>query len=206
MQAEVKTLSAEAAGEIELDDDIFALEPRRDLIHRMVRYQLARRQSGTHYAKTRSDVVGSGKKIGNQKGGGRARHGNKKVPQFRGGGKAFGPQPRSHAHDLPKKVRKLALKHALSDKAKSEQLLIIDDARMGEVKTSLLKSRLSALGIESALVVTGAAVDANLEKSAWNIPNLDVLPVQGINVYDIMRRDKLVLTKAALEGLEARLK
>jgi len=206
MKAAVTTLDAKQAGDVELSDDVFGLEPRADILHRMVTYQLAKRQAGTHKTKGRSEIKATGRKFVRQKGSGGARHGDRKAPQFRGGGKAFGPVVRSHAIDLPKKVRALALRHALSSKAKSENLIILDEAKVAEPKTKLLKDAFGKLGLTSALVIDGSEVDTNFAKAAKNIPHLDVLPVQGINVYDILRREKLVLTKAALEGLEARFK
>ena len=206
MKADVTTLEAKTAGSVELPDDVFALEPRADLIQRMVTYQLAKRQAGTHKTKGRSEVSGTTKKFVRQKGSGGARHGNRKVPQFRGGGKAFVPVVRSHAIDLPKKVRTLALKHALSAKVKAEKLIVLDEAKLQEAKTAGLRSSLAKLGWTSALIIDGAELDNNFALASRNIPSVDVLPVQGINVYDILRRDTLVLTKAALEGLEARFK
>ena len=206
MKADVTTLDAGKAGSVELLDDVFALEPRADILHRMVNYQLAKRQAGTHKSKGRSEISATGKKFVRQKGSGGARHGDRKAPQFRGGGKAFGPVVRSHAIDLPKKVRALALRHALSSKAKSENLIILDEAKLAEPKTKAAKEALAKLGLSNALIIDGAELDANFAKAASNIPNVDVLPVQGINVYDILRREKLVLTKAAVESLEARFK
>ena len=206
MKADVMTLDASSAGSIELNDGVFALEPRADILQRMVRYQLSKRQAGTHKAKQRSEVNGPNKKIYKQKGTGQARHGNDKPPQFRGGGRAFGPVPRSHAHGLPKKVRALALKHALSSKAKSEALIVLDKAEIPEPKTAQLRGKFDGLGLSNALIVDGASLQDNFALAARNIPNVDVLPVQGINVYDILRRDKLVLTRAALEALEERFK
>jgi large subunit ribosomal protein L4 len=172
----------------------------------MVRYQLSKRQAGTHKTKGRSEVNGPNKKIYKQKGTGQARHGNDKPPQFRGGGRAFGPVPRSHAHDLPKKVRALALKHALSSKAKSNAILVLDKAELEEPKTAHLRGKFDGLGLTNALIIDGALLQDNFALAVRNIPNVDVLPVQGINVYDILRRDKLVLTRAALEALEERFK
>ncbi len=172
----------------------------------MVRYQLAKRQAGTHAAQDRSEVSVTGKKMYKQKGTGGARHGDKSVPQWRGGGKAFGPKPRSHAIELPKKVRALALRHALSAKAKDGGLVVIDKAEATEPKTAKMRKSLEKLGLSSALIITGAEINPNFAMAARNIPNIDVLPVQGINVYDILRRDKLVLTRAAVEALEARFK
>ncbi|MBT3071150.1 50S ribosomal protein L4 [Rhodomicrobium sp. Az07] len=206
MKAEVITLDASNAGSVELDDAVFALEPRADILQRMVRYQLSKRQAGTHKAKARSEVSGPNKKIYKQKGTGQARHGNDKPPQFRGGGRTAGPVPRSHAHDLPKKVRALALKHALSVKAKSDALVVLDKAEVAEPKTAQLRGKFAGLGLSNALIIDGAALQDNFALAARNIPNVDVLPVQGINVYDILRREKLVLTRAALEALEERFK
>ncbi|WP_068082306.1 50S ribosomal protein L4 [Polycladidibacter stylochi] len=204
MELEVKTLGGSAAGSITVSDEIFGLEPRKDLIQRVVRWQLAKRQAGTHKTLDRSEVTGTTKKFVRQKGSGGARHGNRKVPQFRGGGKAFGPVVRSHAFDLPKKVRALGLKHALSAKAAAGNLIIVEDAKAAEAKTKALKASLSGLGLDSALIVDGKEVDANLGLASRNIPLVDVLPIQGINVYDILRREKLVLTKAAVAALEER--
>jgi len=206
MQADVTTLDAKKAGTVELPDDVFGLEPRPDILARMVRYQLAKRRAGTRSVQDRSEVSYVGGKIYRQKGTGRARHGSRRAPIFRGGGKAFGPKPRSHAIDLPKKVRALALKHALSTKAKSEAILVIDTCELKEPKTKDLKARFSKLGLGSALIVDGAEVQEAFAKAARNLPNVDVLPVQGINVYDILNHEKLVLTKAAVEALEARFK
>jgi large subunit ribosomal protein L4 len=206
MRAEVRTLDAGSAGEIELSDAIFGLEPRTDLIHRMVRYQQLKRMAGTHHAQDRSEVTTTGKKMYRQKGTGGARHGDKAVPQFRGGGKAFGPKPRSHAIELPKKVRALALRHALSAKAKAGEVLVLDRASSADGKTKGLKQAFDKLELSNALIIDGAEIEAGFARAARNIPNIDVLPVQGINVYDILRRKRLVLTKAALEALEARFK
>ena len=206
MKADVITLDASSVGSIELSDDVFALEPRTDILQRMVRYQLAKRQAGTHKAKQRGEVNGPNKKIYKQKGTGHARHGNDKPPQFRGGGRAFGPVPRSHAHDLPKKVRALALKHALSAKAKSNAIVVLDKAELPEPKTANLRGKFDGLGLMNALIIDGASLQDNFALAARNIPNVDVLPVHGINVYDILRRDKLVLTRAAVEALEERFK
>lgn len=206
MELEVKTLDGGAAGSITVSDEIFGLDPRSDLIHRVVRWQLAARQAGTHKAKRRSEISATGKKFVRQKGSGGARHGDRKVPQFRGGGKAFGPLVRSHAHDLPKKVRALGLRHALSAKAKASNLVVIDEAKAGEAKTKALKSQFGKLGLANALVIDGVELDNNFSLAARNIVNVDVLPVQGINVYDILRREKLVLTKAAVSALEERFK
>src|SRR4051812_47227944 len=206
MQIEVTTFGGDAAGSVELNDAIFGLEPRADLLARMVRWQLAKRRAGTHAVKNRADIARTGKKMYKQKGTGNARHGSARVPQFRGGGRAFGPQPRSHAHDLPKRVRALALRHALSAKARDAALIVIDEARLEEGKTKALRNRFGALGLSNALIIAGAEVEPNFGRAAHNIPNIDVLPVQGINVYDILRRDKLVLTREAVDALEARFK
>jgi large subunit ribosomal protein L4 len=206
MDSKVTTLDGKADGSIVLPDDIFGLEPRADIVQRMVRWQLAKRQAGTHKSKRRGEIAMTTKKFGNQKGGGRARHGARSAPQFRGGGKSFGPLVRSHAHDLPKKVRALALKLALSDKAKSDKIVVLSAATVDEPKTKALAAHLSQLGLANALIVDGSAVNDNFRKAARNIINIDVLPVEGINVYDIMRRDTLVLTKAAVEALTERFK
>lgn len=206
MQLDVKTLDNKKSGTVDLNDAIFGLEPRADILHRCVRYQLAKRQAGTHQTLGRSDVTGTQKKMYKQKGTGSARHGNKKVPQFRGGAKAFGPQSRSHAHALNKKFRALGLRHALSAKAKAEELVVVEDTAAGKEKTSQLKAQLEKMGLSKVLFIEGQEVNENFSRAARNIPNVDVLPVQGINVYDILRRDKLVITKAALEALEARFK
>jgi large subunit ribosomal protein L4 len=206
MRAEVKTLDAGSAGEIELNDAIFGLEPRTDLIHRMVRYQTLKRMAGTHHAQDRSEVTTTGKKMYRQKGTGGARHGDKAVPQFRGGGKAHGPKPRSHAIDLPKKVRALALRHALSAKVKAGEVLVLDKASSADGKTKGMQQAFQKLDLTNALIIDGAEIEAGFARAARNIPNIDVLPVQGINVYDILRRKRLVLTKAAIEALEARFK
>jgi large subunit ribosomal protein L4 len=206
MQLDVKTFGGESAGSVELDDAIFGLEPRADILARMVRWQLAKRRAGTHAVKNRAEIWRTGKKMFKQKGTGNARHGSARAPQFRGGGRAFGPQVRSHEHDLPKKVRALALRHALSTKAKGQTLIVVDDARLDAPKTKDLKDQFGKLGLGSALIISGAEVDANFGLAARNLPNIDVLPVQGINVYDILRRDTLVLTRAAVDALEARFK
>lgn len=206
MKADVTTLDAKKAGSVELPDDVFGLEPRADILQRMVRYQLLKRQAGTHHAKDRSLVSGRHQKMYKQKGTGRARHGNKLAPQFRGGGKAFGPVPRSHAIDLPKKLRALALKHALSSKVKTNELIILDKAELPDTKTKVLRAHFEALGLDSALIIAGNEVDGNFSLAARNIPQIDVLAVAGLNVYDILRRRKLVLTKAALQAIEERFK
>jgi large subunit ribosomal protein L4 len=206
MKLDVTTLDGSAAGSVELDEAIFGLEPRTDLLARCVRWQLAKRRAGTHAVKNRSEIDRTTRKIYKQKGTGSARHGAASAPQFRGGGRAFGPQVRSHAHDLPKKVRALALKHALSSKAKDASLIVVDEVTLAEPKTKALVERFGKLGLANALIIGGAEIEANFQRAARNIPNVDVLPVQGINVYDILRREKLVLTKAAVDALEARFK
>ncbi len=206
MKCAVTTLDNKKAGEIDLDDGIFGLGPRPDLLARMVNYQLAKRRAGTHKVQGRSDVKGTTQKMYRQKGTGRARHGPPKVSQFRGGGRAFGPVLRDHAHKLPKKVRKLALKSALSAKAADGKLVVLDAAKTDSPKTGDLARKLGALGWSSALVIGGAVLDESFRRAASNIPGVDVLPEQGANVYDILRRDTLVLTKDAVEALEARLK
>ncbi|QFU16820.1 50S ribosomal protein L4 [Microvirga thermotolerans] len=206
MKLDVTTLEGKKAGSIDLDEAIFGLDPRADLLARCVRWQLAKRQAGTHAVKNRSDIDRTTKKLYKQKGTGNARHGAASAPQFRGGGRAFGPQVRSHAHDLPKKVRALALKHALSAKAKDSSLIVVDEVQLAEPKTKALVERFGKLGLANALIIGGAEIEANFQRAARNIPNIDVLPVQGINVYDILRREKLVLTKAAVDALEARFK
>jgi large subunit ribosomal protein L4 len=206
MKADITTLDAKKAGTVELADEVFGLEPRADILQRMVRYQLAKRRSGTAHVKDRSEVTATTAKLYRQKGTGRARHGSRKAPLFRGGGKAFGPKPRSYAIDLPKKVRTLALKHALSSKAKSDTLVVLESCEIKDAKTKELKSRFAKLGFGSVLIVDGTDVHEAFAKAARNLPHVDVLPVQGINVYDILRHEKLVLTKAAVEALEARFK
>lgn len=206
MDLTITTLEGKDAGKVQLSEEIFGLEPRDDILQRVVLWQLARRQQGTHQTLTRGEVARTGAKMYKQKGTGRARHHSARAPQFRGGGKAHGPVSRSHAHDLPKKVRALALRHALSAKVKASDLIIIDDLAAAEAKTKLLVSQFANLGLENALLIGGAEIDANFKLAASNIPNIDVLPVQGINVYDILRRGKLVLSKAAVEALEERFK
>ena len=206
MKLDVQTLAGKKSGSVDLDKAVFGQEPRKDILHRMVRYQLAKRQSGTHQVQERGDVSKTTKRIGRQKGGGTARHGNGSVSQFRGGAKAHGPRSRSHAHNLPKKVRAMALRHALSAKAGAKELIIIDDASVKSPKTADLRKQLEKLGVTNGHVVAGNAAEENFAKAARNIPNLDVLPSQGANVYDILKRHTLVLTKQAVEDLEARLK
>jgi large subunit ribosomal protein L4 len=206
MKLDITTFDGGQGGSVELDEAIFGLEPRADLLARCVRWQLAKRQAGTHATKGRSDINRTTKKLYKQKGTGNARHGAASAPQFRGGGRAFGPVVRSHAHDLPKKVRALALRHALSAKAKDASLIVVDDVRLEDAKTKGLLDRFGKLGLGNALIIGGTEIDTGFQKAARNIPNIDVLPVQGINVYDILRREKLVLTRAAVDALEARFK
>ena len=206
MKLDVIKLDSGKAGEIELADEIFGLEPRGDILQRVVRWQRAKAQAGTHSVLGKSDVSYSTKKIYRQKGTGGARHGSKKAPIFRHGGVYKGPTPRSHAHDLPKKFRALGLRHALSAKAKAGELVILDVASMTEAKTATLAKQAKELGWKRVLVIDGAEVDANFAMAARNLDNIDVLPTIGANVYDILKRDTLVITKAGVEALEARLK
>ena len=206
MKLDVTTLDGGSADSVELNEAIYGLEPRADILHRMVRYQLAKRRAGTHAVKNRSDVDRTSKKLYKQKGTGNARHGAASAPQFRGGGRAFGPVVRDHAHDLPKKVRALALKHALSSKAKTSTLIVVDDLKVENHKTKAMVERLGKLGWSSALIIGGPEVDENFGRAARSVAKIDVLPVQGINVYDILRRDTLVLTRAAVDALEERFK
>ena len=206
MKAKVVTLDANEAGEIELDDAIFGVEePRVDILHRVVRWQLAKRQAGTHKVKGRSEVSYSTKKVVRQKGSGGARHGSRGAPIFRHGGTYKGPKVRSHAHELPKKVRAMGLRHALSAKVKAGELVVVDEAKSADGKTKALQAQLEKLGWGRALVIDGPEVDANFKRAASNIQGVDVLPSQGANVYDILRRDTLVLTKAGVEALQSRL-
>jgi large subunit ribosomal protein L4 len=198
-------LTAAKAGSIDLNEALFGLEPRVDILHRVVRWQRNNAQAGTHKVKTRSEVSYSTKKIYRQKGTGGARHGARSAPIFRGGGVYKGPTPRSHGHELPKKVRALGLKHALSAKAKAGELVVID-AAVSDGKTSVLAKAVANLGWKRALIIDGAAVNENFAQAARNIEGLDILPTMGANVFDILKRDTLVITKAGLEALEARLK
>ena len=206
MKLDINSMDGGVVGSVELSADIFGLEPRTDLIQRMVLWQLAKRQAGTHKVKGRAEIWRTGKKMYKQKGTGGARHGSARVPQFRGGGRAMGPVVRSHAHDVPKKVRALALRHALSAKFRDGAVRVFENAALAAPKTKDLSERLGKLGIPNVLVIDGAEVDTNFALAARNLPHIDVLPIQGINVYDILRRDTLVLTKAGLEALEARFK
>jgi large subunit ribosomal protein L4 len=205
MKLDVIKLDGGKAGNIELPEELFGLEPRVDILHRVVRWQRNNAQAGTHKVKTRSETSYSTKKIYRQKGTGGARHGDRNAPIFRKGGIYKGPTPRSHGHDLPKKFRKLGLRHALSAKAKAGELVVIDAAE-AEGKTAALAKQVKNLGWKRALVIDGAAVNEGFAKAARNIEGLDVLPTMGANVYDILKRDTLVITKAGVEALEARLK
>ena len=204
MKTKVLTLDNKAAGEIELSDAIFGLEPRVDLIQRVVVWQLAKRRAGTHKTKTRGEVNRTTKKWYKQKGTGSARHGARSAPLFVGGGKEMAPVVRSHEYDLPKKVRVLGLKHALSAKAKDDKLVIVDEASVKEVKTKALAKRLGKLATGGALIVDGA-FNENFSKSARNLSHVSLLPAAGLNVYDVLRSDTLVLTKAAVQAIEERL-
>ena len=206
MKLDVINLDGAKAGTIDLDEALFGLEPRADILHRVVRWQRARAQAGTHKTKGRSEVSYSTKKIYRQKGTGGARHGDKGAPIFRHGGTYKGPIPRSHAHDLPKKFRALGLKHALSAKAGSGNLVILDAASMAEAKPAILAKAAKELGWKRVLIIDGAEVNQNFARAAANIEGIDVLPSMGANVYDILKRDTLVITKAGIEALEARLK
>jgi large subunit ribosomal protein L4 len=206
MDLKITTLAGKDAGKVKLSEEIFGLDPREDILQRVVRWQLAKKQQGTHKTKGRAEITRTGAKMYRQKGTGRARHSSARAPQFRGGGKAHGPVVRSHEIDLPKKVRALGLKHALSAKAKAANIIIVDELALKEAKTKTLVTDFAKLGITNALMIGGAELDQNFKRAASNIPNIDVLPVQGINVYDILRRGTLVLSKAAVEALEERFK
>jgi large subunit ribosomal protein L4 len=205
MKIEVTNFDAGKAGSVDLNDAIFGLDPRTDILHRVVQWQLNKRQQGTHQAKSRGEINRTTAKFGKQKGGGGARHGSRKAGIFVGGGKAFGPRFRSHETALNKKVRALGLRHALSTKVKAAELIIVDKAD-GFDKTKNVKAAFEKMGLVNALIIDGATLNEGFAKAARNVPNIDVLPIQGINVYDILRRKKLVLTKAAVEALEARFK
>jgi len=206
MKADVVSLDNKKLGEVDLADEIFGLPARPDILARVVNWQLAKRRTGTHKTKSTGEVNGSTAKIYRQKGTGRARHGSRKVNIFRGGAVAHGPVPHSHAFKLPKQVRALGLKTALSAKQAEGKLIVLESAKLDSPKTKELVKRLSEFGVSSALIVDGAALDENFCRAAANIPGIDVLPSIGANVYDIMRRDTLVLTKDAVSALEARLK
>jgi large subunit ribosomal protein L4 len=204
VKTKVLNLDNKSAGDVELKDEIFGLEPRPDLIQRVVVWQLAKRRAGTHKILTRGEINRTKKKVYKQKGTGQARHGARSAPLFTGGAKAMGPVTHSHEFDLPKKVRALGLKHALSSKAKGGNIVVIDEAKAKEIKTGDLAKRFGKMGVGSALIVDGE-FDKNFHLSARNINHVSLLPVAGINVYDIMRSEKLVLTKAALQAIEERL-
>jgi large subunit ribosomal protein L4 len=206
MKTTVKNLNNEEVGEIDLDESVFGVPLRTDLLARMVNYQLAKRRSGNHKTKGISEISGTTKKPHRQKGTGRARQGSLRSPQFRGGAVIFGPVVRSHAHDLNKKVRKLALKTALSTKLAEGKLVVLEAATADSHKTKEMALRFKQLGLTSALIIDGANLDQNFVRASSNLPLIDVLPEQGANVYDILRRDTLVLTRNAVEQLEARLK
>jgi large subunit ribosomal protein L4 len=206
MKCPVITFDNKTVGEIEIDEAVFGVTPRKDILARMVNWQLAKRRAGTHKAKGVSDVSGTTKKPYRQKGTGRARQGSLRSPQFRGGGVVFGPVVRSHAHDLPKKVRKLALRCALSAKQRDGKLIVVDAVAADSPKTTALAQRLEKLGFNSVLIVAGPEVDENFRRAAQNLVGVDVLPQAGANVYDILRRDTLVLSRDAVQHLEARLK
>ncbi|MFT5626775.1 MAG: large subunit ribosomal protein L4 [Lentimonas sp.] len=205
MKADAINLDGGAAGSVDLNEAIFGLAPRKDILHRVVRWQRNKAMAGTHDVLGRSEVSYSTKKIYRQKGTGGARHGSRGAPIFRGGGVYKGPTPRSHAHDLPKKFRKLGLKHALSAKAAAGELVVVENINIKDVKTSAVAKQVGALGWKRALIIDGAVVNAEFALAARNIETLDILPSQGANVYDILRSDTLVITKAGLEALEARL-
>lgn len=205
MKAKVIDLSGKAAGDVDLNDAIFGAEVRTDILSRVVNWQLARRRAGTHSTMGISQISGTTKKPFKQKGTGRARAGSLRAPQMRGGAIIFGPKPRSHAHGLPKKVRKMGLRAALSAKQAEGKLVVLKDAALDAPKTKDLAKALSKQGWSNVLVIDGAEVNENFARAAANIPNVDVLPSQGANVYDILRRDTLVLTQQAVEALEARL-
>jgi large subunit ribosomal protein L4 len=206
MKLEVTSIDATKSGSIDLSDAIFGLDPRADILHRVVQWQLNKRQQGTHHAKNRAEINRTTKKFGKQKGGGTARHGSRKPGIFVGGGKAFGPRYRSHETALNKKVRALGLKHALSSKLKASELVILDKAELSAAKTKEAVAAFAKLGWSNALIIDGATLNQGFANAARSIPNIDVLPIAGINVYDILRRKNLVLTKAAVEALEARFK
>ena len=205
MKLDVIKLDGGKGGSIELPDDIFGIEEiRADILQRMVTWQLAKRRSGNHKIQVRNEVSRTGKKMYKQKGTGGARHGSRRAAQFVGGAKAHGPVVRSHAFDLPKKIRALALRHALSSKAKDGSLIVVDTVAVKEAKTASLREQLGKIGVTNALVIAGPEVDTNLKLAARNIPNVDVLPNAGLNVYDVLRRQTLVLTRDAVEAIQAR--
>ncbi len=205
MKAKIITIDNKPVGDIDLQDEIYGVDVRKDILARMVNYQLAKRRAGTHKVKNRGEVNGPAGKIYRQKGGGTARHRNRRVNIFIGGGRAFGPTPRDHSHDLTKKFRKLALKTALSAKAKEDKLIILDSDECSNHKTQEMKQKLAKIGIENALFITGDEVNVNFALAVRNLPNIDILPQAGANVYDILRRDNLILTKSAVEKIAERL-
>jgi large subunit ribosomal protein L4 len=205
MKIDVVTLKGAKGGALDLPDEIFGITAiRADLLQRCVTWQLAKRRAGTHKVQVRNEVSRTGKKMYRQKGTGGARHGSRRAAQFVGGARAFGPVVRSHAFDLPKKVRALALRHALSAKASTGSLVVLDAATLADPKTAGLRADLAALGLKNALIIAGPTIESNFAMAARNIPNVDVLPNAGLNVYDVLRRDTLVLTKDAVEGIKAR--
>ncbi|WP_426167888.1 50S ribosomal protein L4 [Sandarakinorhabdus sp. DWP1-3-1] len=204
MKVQVKTLAAVDAGEIELSDAVFGKEPRLDILHRVVTWQLEKRRATARGARERSDVKRTGKKLGNQKGGGTARHGNRAAPQFIGGGKAHGPRVRDFNPGLNKKIRTLGLATALSVKAAEGKLIVLEDFTIGEAKTKAFLTVMAGLGITSGLFIDGAEVNTGFRQATSNVPHIDVLPAIGANVYDILNHDTLVLTRAAVTALEAR--
>jgi large subunit ribosomal protein L4 len=206
MKYEIRNFENQTVGELQLNTDIFSAPLRQDILARMVHWQLAKRRAGTHSTKGVSQISGTTKKPWRQKGTGRARQGSLRSPQFRGGAVIFGPHPRDHGYKLPKKVRQLALKTALSSKVASGELLVVEDLNLGTTKTKDLVKKFQALGLRSALIIDGAEVNKDFVRTAANLPGVDVLPQQGINVYDILRHEHLVLTRAAIENLESRLK
>lgn len=205
MKAELKSIGNKKTSNIELADSVFGITPREDIIARVVKWQLAKRRAGTHKVKSRSEIAKTGAKMFRQKGTGRARHGAASVVQFRGGGVVHGPVVRDHGHDLPKKVRKLGLRSVLSAKAASGKLIIVDNLE-SDGKTASLKAKLTGLGVSNALVIGGETLEDGFVRAAANIPLIDVLPSQGLNVYDAVRRDVLVMTKDAVDFIEERLK
>jgi large subunit ribosomal protein L4 len=207
MKLDIQTLDAKKAGSIDLDDAVFGIkEVRADILQRMVKYQLAKRRAGTHKTQSRGEVSVSHSKLYKQKGTGQARHGAKNAPIFRGGGHAHNRLPRDYSHDLTKKFRALALRHALSAKANAGEIVVVDSIALKEPKTAALQAQLGKLKLDKALIIAGAEVDANFARAARNIPNIDVLPNAGLNVYDILRRGKLVLTPDAVAAIHARFK
>jgi large subunit ribosomal protein L4 len=205
MKVQVTNLDAQPAGELELSDAVFGIDTiRGDILQRVVTWQLAKRRSGSHKVQTRNENSRTGKKMYKQKGTGGARHGSRRAPQFVGGSRAFGPLVRSHAFDLPKKIRALGLRHALSAKVKAGQLVVVDSVALDTPKTAALREKFTTLGWNKVLIIAGPEVDANFALSARNIPHVDVLPNAGLNVYDVLRRETLVLTRSAVEAIEAR--